>query len=159
MNAPAAYDIEALAEKAGVTRRTVRFYVQTGLLPPPNGAGRGARYDEGHLRRLLEIGEQKGTGRTLDDIRGAPAKPEGPASRPLPRPLPLLPPSVPFPFPVPPPFESSPFLRGTEPILRGRAAEGVEVLLDPRILAARGLKAEEVFERIRRMLGGGAMDG
>jgi len=147
MNAPAAYDIEALAEKAGVTRRTVRFYVQTGLLPPPNGAGRGARYDEGHLRRLLEIGEQKGNGRTLDDIRGAPAAPEKPFPSPLP---PLSPPSF---------FEAVPTPRGMDPILRGRAAEGVEVLLDPKILAARGLRAEDVFRRIRRMLGGGAMDG
>jgi DNA-binding transcriptional MerR regulator len=46
------YAIGELAGQAGVTPRTVRFYVAEGLLPPPEGAGRGALYTADHLRRL-----------------------------------------------------------------------------------------------------------
>jgi len=49
------YGIEELADLAGVTRRTVRFYVQEGLLPAPLGRGRGRHYDPSHLKRLLEV--------------------------------------------------------------------------------------------------------
>ena len=38
-----------------MTRRTVRFYVQRGVLDPPEGAGRGSYYTEKHLERLKEI--------------------------------------------------------------------------------------------------------
>jgi DNA-binding transcriptional MerR regulator len=46
------YAIGELADQAGVTPRTVRFYVAEGLLPPPEGAGRAALYTADHLRRL-----------------------------------------------------------------------------------------------------------
>lgn len=49
------YGIEELADLAGVTRRTVRFYVQEGLLPTPLGRGRGRHYGPAHLKRLLEV--------------------------------------------------------------------------------------------------------
>jgi DNA-binding transcriptional MerR regulator len=45
-------DIKTLCKKAGVTSRTVHFYVQQGLLPPASSPGPGARYTEGHLKRL-----------------------------------------------------------------------------------------------------------
>jgi DNA-binding transcriptional MerR regulator len=46
------YDIGELCGLADVTPRTVRYYVQQGLLPAPNARGRGTRYDRGHLERL-----------------------------------------------------------------------------------------------------------
>ena len=49
------YSIAEFAERGGVTRRTVRYYVQRGLLDPPEGAGRGARYTDAHLRRLERV--------------------------------------------------------------------------------------------------------
>ncbi len=49
------FNIEYLAQKAGVSRRTVRYYIQRGLLPPPLGHKRGAYYTEAHLERLLLI--------------------------------------------------------------------------------------------------------
>jgi DNA-binding transcriptional MerR regulator len=49
------FNIETLAQKAGLTRRTVRYYVQRGLLEPPQGGGRGSYYTEEHLRRLERI--------------------------------------------------------------------------------------------------------
>jgi DNA-binding transcriptional MerR regulator len=48
-------DISDLCDRADVTSRTVYFYVQQGLLPPPSGAGPAARYTDGHVARLKLI--------------------------------------------------------------------------------------------------------
>ena len=47
--------IDELADRAEVSRRTVRFYVQRGLLPAPRGLGRGRHYDASHLHALMRI--------------------------------------------------------------------------------------------------------
>lgn len=49
------YTIGALAQAAGVTPRTIRYYTAEGLLPQPESRGRYARYTEEHLRRLQQI--------------------------------------------------------------------------------------------------------
>jgi len=49
------YTIGELATLAGVTPRTIRYYVSIGLLPSPGQAGPGTRYGEGHLARLRLI--------------------------------------------------------------------------------------------------------
>jgi DNA-binding transcriptional MerR regulator len=49
------YRISELAEKSGVTRRTIHYYMARGLLPPPDGAGLGTTYREEHLARILLI--------------------------------------------------------------------------------------------------------
>ena len=49
------FDIKELCAEAGVTPRTVHFYIQQGLLPPAGSLGPGARYDEGHVARLKLI--------------------------------------------------------------------------------------------------------
>jgi DNA-binding transcriptional MerR regulator len=48
------FDLNDLCRQGDVTPRTVRYYVQQGLLPSP-GLGAGARYDLGHLARLRLI--------------------------------------------------------------------------------------------------------
>ena len=48
-------DISELADQAGVTPRTVRFYIQQGLLPSPGQTGPGAKYGFGYLARLRLI--------------------------------------------------------------------------------------------------------
>ena len=58
-----------LADAAGVSRRTVRFYVQQRLLPPPLGRGRGRHYDQSHVERLRRIGDLQSAGHSLDAIR------------------------------------------------------------------------------------------
>jgi DNA-binding transcriptional MerR regulator len=63
------YSIGELAGSAGVSRRTVRFYVQRGLLPAPLGLGRGQHYGGEHLRALLEIKQLQLRGVSLDEIR------------------------------------------------------------------------------------------
>jgi DNA-binding transcriptional MerR regulator len=64
----AVYGIDELAEKAGVSRRTVRYYVQRGLLPTPTGVGRGKHYTEAHLARLVRIRELQESGVSLADV-------------------------------------------------------------------------------------------
>ncbi|MBI5515656.1 MAG: MerR family transcriptional regulator [Deltaproteobacteria bacterium] len=49
------YKLEALAAQAGVSPRTVRYYVQRGLLPPPVFRGRDTLYGPEHLTRLVLI--------------------------------------------------------------------------------------------------------
>ena len=85
------YGIDELADLGGVSRRTVRYYVQEGLLPPPLGVGRGRHYGRPHLDRLLEVKAWQEAGLSLDEIRARrlPASSDGSAaprpSRPLPR--------------------------------------------------------------------------
>lgn len=73
------YDIGELSELSGVTRRNVHFYVQQGLLPPPVGAGLGARYTDAHLLKLKAIPLLRARGLRLDQIRErlSKLKPEG----------------------------------------------------------------------------------
>ena len=46
------YSLTELADLAGVTPRTVRYYLSQGLLPSPGTSGPGAKYDDTHLGRL-----------------------------------------------------------------------------------------------------------
>ena len=62
--------IDELAERGGVTRRTVRFYIQRGLLPAPEGLGRGRHYRREHLDRLLEVRRLQEQGVPLAAIIG-----------------------------------------------------------------------------------------
>src|SRR5688500_20390261 len=60
--------IAELAEEADVTPRTIRYYVEQGLLPPP-GRGRNAEYTEEHLQLLELIGRLKRHYLPLEEIR------------------------------------------------------------------------------------------
>lgn len=62
-------DIETLAGLSGSSRRTIRFYVQEGLLAPPEGQKRAARYSDDHLERLLRIRRLQQEGLSLEAIR------------------------------------------------------------------------------------------
>src|SRR4029450_4196698 len=84
----ALYAIGELADLASISRRTVRYYVQEGLLPPPLGLGRGNHYGREHLDRLLQVKALQEAGRALDEIRqllGQQPAPGGPSPAPLPR--------------------------------------------------------------------------
>lgn len=58
-----------LAEAAGVSVRTVRYYITEGLLPPPLGAGPRAAYTAEHLDRLRLIARLKDAYLPLREIR------------------------------------------------------------------------------------------
>lgn len=70
------YDVSQLSTLGGVSRRTVRYYVQEGLLPAPLGLGRGARYDVEHLERLLRVKSLQEEGLSLDEVRRALKRPD-----------------------------------------------------------------------------------
>ena len=63
------YAVGELADLGGVSRRTVRYYVQEGLIPAPLGVGRGDHYGREHLDRLLQVKALQEAGRSLDEIR------------------------------------------------------------------------------------------
>ena len=63
------YSIQDLCDQTGVTRRTVYFYIQQGILPPPAGAGVSTAYSDAHLVRLKLIPLLRSQGLRLDDIR------------------------------------------------------------------------------------------
>lgn len=63
------YTIGELAERAGVTPRTIRYYTAEGLLPRPDTRGQYAHYGAEHLLRLQLIGQLKGAYLPLHEIR------------------------------------------------------------------------------------------
>ena len=65
------YAIGDLADLGGVSRRTVRYYVQEGLLPAPLGLGRGNHYGPAHLGQLLKVKAMQEAGRTHEEIKQA----------------------------------------------------------------------------------------
>ena len=73
------HSIDELATLAGVTPRTVRYYIAEGLLDRPEGEKRGAHYLRRHLEQLLLIRRWTDAGISLDRVReliaGAPEDP------------------------------------------------------------------------------------
>jgi len=63
-------NLQQLSEQSEVPGRTIRFYIQKGLIPGPEGEKRGAFYTEGHLAELLRIRQWQDTGLSLDAIAG-----------------------------------------------------------------------------------------
>jgi len=61
--------ISELAEKSGVTVRTIRYYIQQGLLPQPDTRGRYSIYDEDYLSRLELIQRLKDAFLPLKEIK------------------------------------------------------------------------------------------
>ncbi len=78
--------LDDLASLTGTTARTVRFYIQQGLVSRPEGAKRGAFYVRRHVEQLLMIRRWTDAGLSLDRIRelvaGAPEDPPPVAARP-----------------------------------------------------------------------------
>jgi DNA-binding transcriptional MerR regulator len=69
MNEQQRYSLDELASLTGLTRRTVRYYIQEGLVDRPIGAGRGAHYTPAHLEQLLEVRRWQQAGVSLEKIR------------------------------------------------------------------------------------------
>ncbi len=67
------YRVDELAEAAGVSVDTIRFYQRRGLIDPPRRAGRVALYQPGHLERIGEIRRLAADGHTLAQIERLPS--------------------------------------------------------------------------------------
>jgi DNA-binding transcriptional MerR regulator len=65
----ARYLIDELCRLTGFSRRTVRYYVQEGLVDPPAGRGRGGYYSDLHAAQLARIRALQEQGYRLDAIR------------------------------------------------------------------------------------------
>ena len=65
------YSIGELAEAAGVTPRTIRYYTAEGLLPRPDTRGQYAQYGHAHLLRLRLIARLKERYLPLSEIRAS----------------------------------------------------------------------------------------
>jgi DNA-binding transcriptional MerR regulator len=63
------YTIQEMIDQTGLPRRTIHFYTQQGILPPPDGAGLSSRYTDTHLLRLKLIPFLRQDGLRLDQIR------------------------------------------------------------------------------------------
>ena len=64
------FRISELERRSGISRRTIHFYFQEGLLHPPLKTGKTmSYYDESHLRKLIYIRKAKQRGQPLFAIR------------------------------------------------------------------------------------------
>lgn len=60
--------VDQLAQRTGITIRTIRFYASRGLLPPPQLRGRTGLYGPDHVARLDLVSELSALGFTLAAI-------------------------------------------------------------------------------------------
>lgn len=111
------YPLAELCVLADLSPRTVRYYIQLGLVDRPKGETRAARYGAAHLEQLLKIKRWTASGVSLDRIRS------------------LLQGEAP---PVPP---RPPALGSLDVRSHLTVAEGVEVVIDP---GRAGLTPEQV---------------
>lgn len=63
------WNLTELTQEAGVSVRTVRYYIAEGLLPPPDANGPRSFYTQGHLDRLRLIDRLKASYLPLKEIR------------------------------------------------------------------------------------------
>lgn len=87
------FTLDELSTLADLPRRTLRYYLQRGLIDPPLGVGRGAHYTTRHLEQLLELRKWQQAGLSLERI-GELLRTEGEDGAPLPPPRPRRPGSV-----------------------------------------------------------------
>ncbi|MDP2227486.1 MAG: helix-turn-helix domain-containing protein [Moraxellaceae bacterium] len=62
------YTLEQLSECTDVPIRTIRYYIQRGLVSRPEGEKKGAYYLRSHLEQLLQIRKWVGAGMSLDRV-------------------------------------------------------------------------------------------
>ena len=84
------FTIDEICALVEMNKRTVRYYIQKGLVDRPEGVGKGAFYSHSHLEQMLEIRKWKAAGLSLERIQDilADEKERGNGNQPLPPPLP-----------------------------------------------------------------------
>ncbi len=123
-NAPS-YSLDELCTLVEMPKRTVRYYIQNGLVDRPEGLNRGARYTTTHVEKLLFIRKWQDAGLSLDRIRELLASPSGD---------------------LPPPRRRGP---GTVEVWSHLVvADGLEVHVEP---SQAGLSPEQVREFLRQV--------
>jgi DNA-binding transcriptional MerR regulator len=102
------YSADELATLAGVPRRTLRYYIQLGLIDPPVGQTRAAYYTWQHLHRLLEIRRLTEQGFSLERVQELLARGD-----------------------APPPAAAAPRAGSISVQSHVHLADGVELVIDP----------------------------
>jgi DNA-binding transcriptional MerR regulator len=121
------YPLDELCVLVDLPRRTVRYYIQLGLVDRPEGETRAARYTHRHVEQLLNVKKWTLAGLSLDRIREL--KDAGPE--------PALP-------PIPARRPGS-----VEVWTHLMVDEGVELMIEPK---RAGLSPEQVRHLLRRVL-------
>mgnify|MGYP002336525579 CR=1 FL=1 len=68
MNESKTFTLDEIAAFAELPRRTVRYYIQSGLIDRPHGVGKGAYYTQRHVEQLLLVRKWQLAGLTLERI-------------------------------------------------------------------------------------------
>ena len=68
MNEQRTFTLDEIASLAELPRRTVRYYIQTGLVDRPQGLGKGAFYTQHHVEQLVLVRKWQLAGLSLDKI-------------------------------------------------------------------------------------------
>lgn len=63
------YNIESLSKLSSLTKRTIRYYIEKGLVSPPMGTCRASYYTDDHLSRLEQIKKWSNQGIPLTQIK------------------------------------------------------------------------------------------
>lgn len=63
------FTIDELCTLTALPKRTIRYYIQIGLVERPEGETRGARYHRRHVEQLLSIRHWTEAGLSLERIR------------------------------------------------------------------------------------------
>jgi len=62
------FTLDEIAALAELPRRTVRYYIQSGLVDRPEGIGKGAFYTDRHVEQLMLVRKWQLAGLSLDRI-------------------------------------------------------------------------------------------
>ena len=68
MDEPKAFTLDDISALAELPRRTVRYYIQSGLIDRPLGVGKGAYYTQSHVEQLLLVRKWQLAGLSLERI-------------------------------------------------------------------------------------------
>jgi DNA-binding transcriptional MerR regulator len=68
MNETKTFTLEEIATLSELPRRTVRYYIQSGLIDRPQGVGKGAYYTQRHVEQLLLVRKWQLAGLSLERI-------------------------------------------------------------------------------------------
>jgi DNA-binding transcriptional MerR regulator len=79
------YSLDQLCALTDLPKRTVRYYMQLGLVDRPVGETRAAHYTPGHLDQLMQIRKLADAGVSLERIREVMAGGESPVGARLPQ--------------------------------------------------------------------------
>lgn len=63
------YSLSELCSLVDMSMRTVRYYIQKGMVDRPDGSGRGASYSSRHVAQLTTIKHWKTAGLSLERIQ------------------------------------------------------------------------------------------